>query len=222
WFGVAPTGKPVTWTGSNIFRIVCGKIVESWGAADHVTLLQKLGALGGSATAAMASPMAEASPMAAASPAACAPMSRDDEVAIARRWTEDVLNNHNLDALDQMVASDAVHHGAVFVDEHGPEEVKAALGALLAAFPDFQFSVDLVVAKDDMVAIRWTGRGTQQAPFMGVPTTNRPVEFAGINMYRFACGQIVEGWSEADGLGLLQQLGGGPAQTAPEGTPMAG
>ncbi|HEU5431716.1 MAG TPA: ester cyclase [Thermomicrobiales bacterium] len=222
WLGIAPTGKAVTWTGANIFRIVCGKIVESWGAADHIALLQQLGALGGSATATMTSPMAAASPMASASPAACAPMSLDDEVAIARRWTEDVLNNGDLAALDQMVAPDAVHHGAVFVDEHGPAEVKAALGALLTAFPDIQFSVDLVVAKDDMAAIRWTGRGTHEATFMGVAPTNRPIEFSGINIYRFACGQIVEGWSEADGLGLLEQLGGGPAQTLPEGTPAAG
>jgi steroid delta-isomerase-like uncharacterized protein len=220
WLGVAPTGKSVVWTGANIFRIVCGKIVESWGAADHIGLLQQLGALGSSATAAMASPAA--SPAAGASPAACAPMSRDEMVAIARRWTEDVLDNRNLDALDEMLAPDVVHHGAVFVDEHGPAEVKAALAALLTAFPDIQFSVDLVVASDDMVAIAWTGRGTHQSTFMGVAPSGKPIEFSGVNIYRFACGKIVEGWSEADGLGLLQQLGGGPAQTAPEASPTAG
>jgi steroid delta-isomerase-like uncharacterized protein len=160
--------------------------------------------------------------MAEGSPAACAPMSRNDEIAIARRWTEDVLNNHDLAALDQMLAADVVHHGAVFVDEHGPQEVKRALGALLTAFPDIQFSVDLVVAKDDMVAIRWTGRGVHGATFMGMAPTNRPIEFSGVNIYRFACGKIAEGWSEADRLGLLQQLGGGPAAKAPEATPSAG
>lgn len=43
WLGVAPTGKAVTWTGINIFRIACGRIAESWGEADHLRLLQELG-----------------------------------------------------------------------------------------------------------------------------------------------------------------------------------
>jgi hypothetical protein len=29
-----------------------------------------------------------------------------------------------------------------------------------------------------------------------------------MNAFRFACGKIIEGWSEANGLTLLRQLGG--------------
>jgi steroid delta-isomerase-like uncharacterized protein len=32
--GYAPTGKHVTWTGINIFRIECGKIAEEWSELD--------------------------------------------------------------------------------------------------------------------------------------------------------------------------------------------
>jgi steroid delta-isomerase-like uncharacterized protein len=32
--GIAPTGKHVTWTGINIFRIECGKIAEEWSEVD--------------------------------------------------------------------------------------------------------------------------------------------------------------------------------------------
>src|SRR4051812_44188636 len=40
WQGVAPTGNRVIWSGTNIFRFACGQIAESWGEADHVSLLQ--------------------------------------------------------------------------------------------------------------------------------------------------------------------------------------
>lgn len=39
-----PTGKNVTWTGINIFRVECGQVVESWNATDGIGLQQQLGA----------------------------------------------------------------------------------------------------------------------------------------------------------------------------------
>jgi predicted ester cyclase len=37
--------------------------------------------------------------------------------------------------------------------------------------------------------------------------TGKTVNFTGINIYRFACGKIVESWSEIDALDVLRQLG---------------
>ncbi len=43
--GIPPTGKQVTWTGIDIFRITDGKIVEGWGIVDSLGLMQQLGIL---------------------------------------------------------------------------------------------------------------------------------------------------------------------------------
>jgi predicted ester cyclase len=51
--------------------------------------------------------------------------------------------------------------------------------------------------------------------------TGRSVVFTGINVYRLACGLIVEGWSEPDSLGLLRQLGAIPETPPPVSTPTA-
>ena len=40
-----PTGKPITLTAIDILRIADGKIVEHWGEADTLGLLQQLGAI---------------------------------------------------------------------------------------------------------------------------------------------------------------------------------
>lgn len=34
--GYAPSGRPVTWTGINIFRIECGRIAEEWSELDGI------------------------------------------------------------------------------------------------------------------------------------------------------------------------------------------
>jgi steroid delta-isomerase-like uncharacterized protein len=43
FMGLPPTGKPITMTGIEIFRIENGKIVELWGEANMLGLMQQLG-----------------------------------------------------------------------------------------------------------------------------------------------------------------------------------
>jgi steroid delta-isomerase-like uncharacterized protein len=43
--GIAPTGKTVAVTGTNLMRLQDGKIVELWGHLDSIGLLQQLGVL---------------------------------------------------------------------------------------------------------------------------------------------------------------------------------
>ena len=43
--GLPPTGKPITMTGIEIFRLENGKIAELWGEANLLGLMQQLGIL---------------------------------------------------------------------------------------------------------------------------------------------------------------------------------
>ena len=203
--GVEPAGQPVAVRGVHIHRIACGKIVETWNNGDGLGLLRQIGAL----PAAGPSPR---TPQHASTPvtsptASCPPGSAAETAKIARRWTEEALDTHNLDILDEIVAADTVHHAGIYVDEIGRDALKRDLAALIASFPDIRFTADVVVATADKAAVRWTGRGTNDGEFQGHAPTGKHVEFSGTNVYRIACGMIVEGWSEPDSLGLLQQLG---------------
>ena len=42
--GVAPTGKPVSWTFVHIWRVADGTVVEHWACRDDVDLLHQIGA----------------------------------------------------------------------------------------------------------------------------------------------------------------------------------
>jgi predicted ester cyclase len=62
-----------------------------------------------------------------------------------------------------------------------------------------------------------TARGTHVGEFVGIAPTGKPVSFNAVDVVRIADGKIVERWSQADNLALLQQLGKvpSPGQTAP-------
>jgi steroid delta-isomerase-like uncharacterized protein len=49
FMGLPPTGKSITMTGIEIFRVKDGKIAELWGEANLMGLMQQLGMLPGSA-----------------------------------------------------------------------------------------------------------------------------------------------------------------------------
>lgn len=210
WQGIAPTNSKVTWDGVNIFRIECGMIAESWGEANHLGLLAQLGATD-IPTDLIDSPADAATPMAAGDATPCADDSPETNLAVAQRWTDEVWTQQALDVLDEIAAPEIVHHGGAFPDARGVEAVKGGVGAVLATFPDIQISIDEAFAANDLVAVRWSGVGTQQGDYLGHPATGKEVQFTGINLYRIHCGKIVESWSETNGLAVLRMIQEGAA-----------
>ncbi|MCV7061812.1 ester cyclase, partial [Mycolicibacterium vaccae] len=45
YMGLAPTGKSVTYNEIFIFRFVNGRVVETWGVVDVLSLMKQLGML---------------------------------------------------------------------------------------------------------------------------------------------------------------------------------
>jgi steroid delta-isomerase-like uncharacterized protein len=206
--GIALTGRRATWTGINLYRIACGWIVEVWSETDGVGRLQQFGVLP-AATPAAASPTATATGSIGTPAAAEGCPTGDDAAheALVRRWWDEGWNGGDLDALDEVLAPDHVHHWAVGPDTAGVDAVEGRLGEWRAAFPDLRRTVDDVVVEGERVVARWTAAGTQQGAYRGTAATGRAVEWRGINLFRISCGRIVEIWSEMDALGLRARLG---------------
>jgi steroid delta-isomerase-like uncharacterized protein len=135
--------------------------------------------------------------------------------ALMRRGIEEVWNRGNFDVVAELVAADYVGHQPP-IENHGPEGAKRYFMELRAAFPDIHFSIEDQIAEGDRVVTRWTARATHQGAYQGIPPTGKSGTVTGITINRVASGKIVEGWTNLDALGLLQQLGAIPA-TAPVG-----
>ena len=86
--------------------------------------------------------------------------------------------------------------------------MKQFLALNFQAFPDFNVTVEDVIAEGEKVVSRYTFRGTHQGETeeFGSPT-GRQFELEGISMHRFEDGKIVEDWERYDNLSVLQQLG---------------
>jgi predicted ester cyclase len=120
-------------------------------------------------------------------------------------WQEFVWGNQG--KLADVVAPDEVHHWGIGGDTTDFASYIERVELFVNAFPDLEFSVDLIAAEGDLVASYWTATASQTGEWQGIPPSNTEVSWSGINIFRFACGMIAESWSEADHFGLLQQLG---------------
>jgi steroid delta-isomerase-like uncharacterized protein len=122
----------------------------------------------------------------------------------------DQWNAGDLDGYLQLYDPSVTLHGYPGVTP-GLESVRGFYQGFWAALPGCQISIEDMVGEGDEVACRATLHGTHTGPLMGVPATGKDVSVPTITILRFAGGKCVERWSQADFLGMLQQIGAIPA-----------
>lgn len=133
--------------------------------------------------------------------------------SVTRRVYEEGLNQGRFEV---PYSADFVGHGGrtTFTHADGMAEAKG----WRKAFPDLKITVDKQVAERDLVAVRWTARGTNTGTGNGIPATGRAVQITGTTLFRMADGRIAEEWTCADSLGLMKQLGMLPPPAATQAT----
>ena len=135
-------------------------------------------------------------------------MSADEHRTVVRRYFSDLINKRDYTAADRLLGADFRFHDPAMAHEPMTREVFFGfLGALNAAFPDYQFTVEDQIVCEDKAVARWRFTGTHRGEFLGVPATGRAVTVTGIDIFEFAGGKIVQAWVEVNLAGLLQQLG---------------
>lgn len=134
-------------------------------------------------------------------------MSVEENKAVARRFYEEVWNQHDVDALDELTVANAVDHDPMPGLLPGREGWKQQFAMMFIAFPDLHFAVDIVVAEGDKVASRLTVNGTHNGEFMGIPPTGKQGTITGVDIFRIVSGKVVERWGSYDLLSLMQQIG---------------
>ena len=80
-----------------------------------------------------------------------------------------------------------------------------------------QFTLELLIAEGDKVAVLWTARGTQVGEFMGLPATGKSYTIQGVDIHQVRDGRMAEHWDVVDMYGFLIQLGALPAPGGTDG-----
>ncbi len=130
---------------------------------------------------------------------------------ISRRLTEEAFNQGKYDVIEELVAPTFVNHDPTTGDTKGPQGTRELIEGYRSAFPDLKLTIEEQVAEGDLVATRWTARGTHKGELMGIAPTGKESTVTGMSIEKITNGKIVESWNNWDTLGMMRQLGAVPA-----------
>ncbi|MBK5114537.1 MAG: ester cyclase [Candidatus Heimdallarchaeota archaeon] len=129
--------------------------------------------------------------------------------SIVKRFFDKVLIGHKLNVLAEIASSNILIHPTAMPCEasyYGIKGVKAWLNEQLKAFPDLTIIDYFIVAQNDIIAIRWTAKGTSKGKFLILKPSGKIVEYTGISMYRIEDGKIAEIWETRNTFAIMRQI----------------
>lgn len=135
---------------------------------------------------------------------------------LMRRWFEEVWNNKNEAAIDEMLDDNVVACG--LVDGCGnpvdnKESFKSVFNQFVEVYPDIHFTVDDIISDGDRVVARCHVSGTHRGDGFGFPATGNRVNFSGMLSVEIKDGRITKAWNEFNYMDMFQQLGVIPSPT---------
>lgn len=139
-------------------------------------------------------------------------MSTTENKALAYRYYQDLLNGGDLSFIDRYMAPEFEFTNPTHPKSYRGKEFKQLVAMLHAAFPDIHFTVEHLVAEDDVVVGRWTAGGTHTGTPLNTLRGNIPAQgkrfvIPGMSWLRIVNGMFIEARILEDTLGLLLQLG---------------
>jgi steroid delta-isomerase-like uncharacterized protein len=143
-------------------------------------------------------------------------MSVEENIALMRRWFEEIWNEGRVQTIYDLMAENAIGIGQdqPGVEIHGPADFVALYNRIHGAFPDIKITVEDAFGAGDKVTVRWSAVMTHTGDHLGIPATKRPVRITGITIAQIEKGKIVRGWDNWDQLALMQQLSTAAAATS--------
>src|SRR2546428_4171030 len=99
----------------------------------------------------------------------------DQNKTLVRRAVEEVMNKHNSDALNELLAPDFMNYDFP-MQKRGPNYFNKILESFLSGFPDMHLTIEQVLAEGDMVATRGFFTGTHMGTFQGILPTGKEIK----------------------------------------------
>ena len=125
--------------------------------------------------------------------------------ATMHRFIEEVYNQGNMDAFDEVIAENCIIH----INEKTVESLETAkrqIRMITSMYRDIRVTIDDTIAEGDLVAMRTT--------FKGIFRRNgNEMTLPSITISRFKDGKMIEIWRAFDNTNIFRQLGINPPAT---------
>jgi predicted ester cyclase len=196
FFGVAPTGKTLSWREVHLFEVRDGRIAEHWMDAALLSAYVQMTGRGQPDTE---PPRAVPSGLSRSCTAA-------EQQAPLDAYTA-MVAGHDASAAQKLYTHDYLQHGPF-----GPNVTRSEFEAgnrdvVWKAMPDISIELTPFLTDGELVAYRGLGRGTHTgAELFGLPPAGRRVSFTETHIVRLRGDRVCEHWLQVDLLGLLNQL----------------
>lgn len=131
-----------------------------------------------------------------------AAMSVEDNKQFVRRFSAEVINGRDIDAIDELLSADFAHNG----ESRGREGQKQAVRAFLHGFSDLRNEIGIILGEGRLVAAHQTWTGTHDGEFLGVAPTGKRVSFGSTAILEVRGSEIAAATDVVDIAGLMDQL----------------
>lgn len=142
-------------------------------------------------------------------------MSENEVRELGRRFVEEYAGGGDIDSADRLLADDFVAYAPAQIEPlRGRENHKKMNASWHAAFPDFDYTLESVVADGDQVVVRFSWEATHTGgELMGVPPAGHRVKVTGeIHWLEAAGGRLVKDHVTMDLGNIMNQLKGLPIE----------
>jgi len=126
--------------------------------------------------------------------------------SVVRRAHDEVWNKGNMEVINELYSPDYIAHWVTGGDT-GLDEFKKMVVEARTTFPDLKEEIIHIVAEGDLVVTHFISSGTHSGNLGSIPPTGKKGSRPEIAVHRIENGKIVEQWTVADLLSLLNQLG---------------
>ncbi len=132
-------------------------------------------------------------------------MSQERSAQVMRTYLEEAVGKGNFSVIDEFTAEDFVDQSQP--DNRGPAALFAHVSGFHETFPDVVVDVQHVIASNDQAVGIWRMKATHANPFIGVPATDKTLEFTITSIFSFRDEMLVDYFVVAGLLEAVMQMG---------------
>ncbi len=130
-------------------------------------------------------------------------MTEEENKRVVLEYVE-AFNRADMEALRALFTTDALVYGVL--GWGGLDKVVPIWRELHEAFA-VRLQVEALIAEGDVVAVRYTERGTSVGPFRGQPATGKSYEIVAMEWFIIKDGKIQRRWGARDSAAQSRQMG---------------